>query len=48
MDEDLPQLVLAPDPQNQRVWDNFRRIQEWANAVVEQQSAINGFLLAGA
>lgn len=48
MDSELPQLVLIPDPKDERVWDNFRRIQEWATAITEQQSSINEFLLAGA
>lgn len=31
-------LKLAPDPQDENVWENMRRIASWADAVAQQET----------
>lgn len=47
MDDEVKPLVLIPDPQSQRVWENLRRIAEWANQVSDDSSESDRFLLMG-
>jgi hypothetical protein len=47
MDEEKQPLVLIPDPQSQRVWENLRRIVEWANQESQDSSESDRFLLMG-
>jgi hypothetical protein len=47
MDDDAKPLVLIPDPQSQRVWENLRRIVEWANQTKVEVDDSDRFLLMG-
>lgn len=41
-------LELIPDPEDRKVWDNLRRIMEWANEAPAGVDYGTAFLLMGA
>lgn len=47
MDDETKPLVLIPDPNSVRVWENMRRIVEWANQTQAESTDSDRFLLMG-
>ena len=47
MNDDIKPLVLIPDPNGLRVWENMRRIQEWAAQFETKGTVQDQFLVMG-